>query len=237
MDEGFTQFLTAWGMREIDGDYVVEGKPRNKYRRKFYEPTEVLDARVFRGYLMAALNGNDKPMNTHSNDFGDAIHHENGYGLVYYKPATMLYNLQYVLGDELFLGAMQHYFNQWRFAHPYFEDFRNSITEFTNVDLTWFFDQWLETTKTIDYKIGGIKRIDGNDSFAVTFKRKGEMQMPIDFTVTAKDGSKHSFYIPNTCSLRRHVLLHCLNGLAGAPVRNQHTMHIYKYHQVSKAYR
>ncbi len=198
MDEGFTQFLTAWGMREIDGDYVVEGKPKNKYRRKFYEPTEVLDARVFRGYLMAALNGNDRQMNTHSNDFGDAIHHENGYGLVYYKPATMLYNLQYVLGDELFLGAMQHYFNQWRFAHPYFEDFRNSITEFTNVDLTWFFDQWLETTKTIDYKIGGIKRIDGNDSFAVTFKRKGEMQMPIDFTVTAKDGSKHSFYIPNT---------------------------------------
>ena len=27
----------------------------------------------------------------------------------YYKTATMLYNLQYVLGDELFLDAMKYY--------------------------------------------------------------------------------------------------------------------------------
>jgi hypothetical protein len=198
MDEGFTQFLTAWGMREIDGDYIIEGKPKSKYKKKFYEPTEVKDARVYRGYLMAALNRNELPLNTHSNDFHDALAHEGGYGQVYYKTATMLYNLQYVLGDDLFLKAMQHYFDQWKFAHPYFEDFRSSIIEYTNVDLNWFFDQWLETTKTIDYKIGGIKRLPGEDMFSVTFKRKGEMQMPIDFTVTAKDGSKHNFYIPNT---------------------------------------
>ena len=48
MDEGFTQFRTAWGLRKIDGDYIVGGKPRSKYRRKFYEPTNVLDARVMR---------------------------------------------------------------------------------------------------------------------------------------------------------------------------------------------
>ena len=27
------------------------------------------------------------------------------------KTAAMLYNLQYVLGDELFLKSMKHYFN------------------------------------------------------------------------------------------------------------------------------
>lgn len=198
LDEGFTQFLTAWGMEKIDGKYVVEGVPSSAYRRKFYEPTEVMDARVIRGYIMAALNRNEMPLNTHSNDFNDALHHEGGYGQVYYKTATMLYNLQYVLGDELFQNAMKHYFAQWKIAHPYFEDFRASIIDYTNVDLNWFFDQWLETTKTIDYKIGGISRIPGTDSFAVTFKRKGEMQMPIDFTVTDKYGLKHNFYIPNT---------------------------------------
>lgn len=202
MDEGFTQFLTAWGMRKIDGDYIVEKKPKG-YKGKFYEPTEVLDARVFKGYHMAALNRNELPLNTHSNDFNDALHHEGGYGQVYYKTASMLYNLQYVLGDELFQDAMKHYFSQWKIAHPYFEDFRNSIISYTHTDLNWFFDQWLETTKTIDYKIGRIKRINGTDSFAVTFKRKGEMQMPIDFTVTDKDGSKHNFYIPNTWFAKR----------------------------------
>lgn len=50
----------------------------------------------------------------------------------------MLYNLQYVLGDDLFQNAMKHYFEQWKMAHPYPEDFRNSIIEYTNVDLNWF---------------------------------------------------------------------------------------------------
>ena len=27
--------------------------------------------------------------------------------------------------------------------------------------LNWFFDQWLETSKSIDYKLGKIKKVDG----------------------------------------------------------------------------
>jgi aminopeptidase N len=198
LDEGFTQFLTAWGLRRIDGDTLVANKPKSKYRRKFYEPEIVADKRVFNAYTFDALNKEELPLNTHSNDFHNALGHEGGYRGVYYKTASMLYNLQYTLGDSLFQAAFQHYFDQWRFAHPYFEDFRNSIIQYTNVDLNWFFDQWIETTKTIDYEVEGIKRIDGNDSFAIKFERKGQMQMPVDFTVTAKDGSLHSFHIPNT---------------------------------------
>ena len=70
----------------------------------------------------------------------------------------MLLNLQYVLGDSLFQQAMKHYFNQWKFCHPYPEDFRNSIIQFTHVDLNWFFDQWMESTKTIDYAISRVKK-------------------------------------------------------------------------------
>ena len=94
----------------------------------------------------------------------------------------MLYNLEYVLGEELFLKAMQHYFHKWKMAHPYFDDFREAIVEYTKVDLNWFFDQWMETTKTIDY---GIKNIEakGGNNYAITFERKGGMQMPIDFSV------------------------------------------------------
>jgi hypothetical protein len=198
MDEGFTQFLTAWGLRRIDGNNLKEGRPKSKYKRKFKEPVDVLDLRVLNAYTIDALNKNEMPLNTHSNDFNDALGHEGGYRLVYYKTASMLYNLQYTLGDTLFSKAMKNYFNQWRFAHPYFEDFRNSIIQYTNVDLNWFFDQWLETTKTLDYSVGRIKRISGNDSFTISFERKGQMQMPIDFTVTARDGNKHNFHIPNT---------------------------------------
>ena len=198
LDEGFTQFLTSWGLERIDGKNMTQGKPKSKWRRKFFEPTKVRDVRVFNSYLYNALNGNELPLNTHSNDFHDALHHEGGYGMVYYKTATMLYNLQYTLGDSLFQKAFQHYFDQWKFAHPYFEDFRNSIIHYTKVDLNWFFDQWLETTKTIDYSIDEIKNVRGTDSVDISFERNGQMQMPIDFTVTEKDGSQKSYHIPNT---------------------------------------
>ncbi len=198
MDEGFTQFLTAWGLRRIDGDTILGSKPTKGYRKLFTDPGIVLDKSISNPYTMAALNQNEVPLNTHSDDFHNALNHGGGYGTVYYKTANMLYNLQYVLGDTLFQNALKHYFDQWKFAHPYFEDFRASMIQYTHVDLSWFFDEWFETTKALDYHVGRISKIGGTDSVAIRFRRKGDMQMPIDFTVTAKDGAKYNFYVPNT---------------------------------------
>ena len=44
-----------------------------------------------------------------------------------------------------------------------------------------------ETSKTIDYSIDNVKNTN-EDNFEITFERKGEMQMPIDFSVYANDG-------------------------------------------------
>lgn len=197
LDEGFTQFLTAWGLRRIDGDTMITGPAKPRWTQHWVEPLQVLDRNVLNAYTVDAAFGNELPLNTHSNDFHDALGHEGGYRQVYYKTASMLYNLQYVLGDSLFKAAMQHYFLQWRFAHPYFEDFRASIIGFTHVDLNWFFDEWIETTKTIDYSITGAKRLNG-DLWAIKFRRRGLSQMPVDFTVTSKSGAQQTYTIPNT---------------------------------------
>ncbi|GAA4451875.1 M1 family metallopeptidase [Rurimicrobium arvi] len=196
MDEGFTQFLTAWGINRIDGRMTPASK--KGWRGHFSEPTDMIDRSVFNAYHYDALNQEETPLNTHSDDFNSALGHGGGYRLVYYKTASMLYNLQYVLGDSLFSETMKHYFAQWKIAHPYFEDFKASVIGFTHVDLNWFFDEWFETTKTADYAIGRIRHTDGKDNYDITFKRKGEMQMPVDFTVTAKDGQQYSYTIPNT---------------------------------------
>ncbi|MGI8892758.1 MAG: M1 family aminopeptidase, partial [Bacteroidia bacterium] len=196
LDEGFSQFIDSWAMEKIDGKYVVANESPSAYIRNYYRPRTVRYDEVYYGYLATAMRQNELPLATHSDNFKSALHHGGGYGMVYYKPAVMLYNLQYVLGDELFLKAMQNYFDQWKFCHPYFEDVRNSFIHFTGVDLNWFFDQWLETTKTIDYAIAGVKRRKDNN-YEIKFKRKGEMQMPIDFTVYTKDGKDYNYHIPN----------------------------------------
>jgi aminopeptidase N len=198
MDEGFTQFLTAWGMEKIDGNTFVHEPIKNKYVKRFYEPIQVRESKCYYSYLSDAIIYNDEPVNTHSDGFNGALGQGGGYRHVYAKTSTMLYNLQYVLGDSLFSAAMKHYVQQWKFAHPYPEDFRNSVIQFTHVDLNWFFDEWMETTKKIDYKIGRIRKGILKDEYTITLKRKGRMQMPIDLRVISNNGSIYDFYIPNT---------------------------------------
>ncbi len=197
MDEGFTQFLTAWGLEAIDGDTLAYTPYSKTYHKWFKEPRLAREARVYGPYIYDAMTQEDAPLNTHSDDFGSKLRHGGGYRHVYYKTAAMLYNLQYVLGDELFLRAMQHYFATWKIAHPYPEDFRATMIQYTGVDLNWFFDQWLETTKNIDYKVSKVKHIEGK-VYEIHFKRLGDMQMPIDFAVENALGQQSNYHIPNT---------------------------------------
>ncbi|GIV27068.1 MAG: hypothetical protein KatS3mg027_0882 [Bacteroidia bacterium] len=197
LDEGFTQFYTADTYQQIDGPFSYNHLPQNKYEKLSFDPIREMDASVYNPYYnYVVMQQFDMPLNTHSDDFNGGIRHGGGYSLVYFKTATMLKNLEYILGRKLFDEAMQYYFHKWKFAHPYPEDFRETIIEYTKTDLNWFFDQWLETTKTIDYKVSRVKRI-GNGQYKVTFKRKGEMQMPIDFTVIDKNDSAIHYHIPN----------------------------------------
>ena len=204
LDEGFTQFLTAWGLEKIDGDKMVQNKSANKYIANHTKDLHPRDRSVYYSYIKDATRNNTPQLNTHSDDFGSALGHGGGYRHVYYKTAAMLYNLQYVLGDELFLEAIQNYFETWKIAHPYFNDFRNSVINYTKVDLNWFFDQWMETTKDIDYAVKSAKKLKGSDElYEITFERKAEMQMPIDFTVISKAGETKKYHIPNTWFVKK----------------------------------
>jgi len=199
LDEGFTQFLTAWGLEKIDGVEMEQAKTGIKYIDNNTKPLHPRDRSIYYSYIKDATKNNTPRLNTHSDDFDSALGHGGGYRHVYYKTAAMLYNLQYVLGDELFIEAMKNYFETWKFAHPYVDDFRKSIINYTKVDLNWFFDQWLETTKDIDYGIKKVRLLKGSDElYEITFERKSAMQMPIDFTVIDNHGSKKKYHIPNT---------------------------------------
>ncbi len=197
LDEGFTQFLTAWSMEKIDGEHYVTNDSKFKYYNKYKKPIKVRDGEVYSYYINDAMKGDDPALNTHSDSFHGAQQYNDSYWQVYNKTATMLYNLQYVLGDELFLKCMKNYFAKWKMAHPYFDDMQKAFIEEAGTDLHWFFDQWLKTNKNVDYAIKKVKNIKGGE-YEITFERLGDMQMPIDFRVISKTGEEDSFYIPNT---------------------------------------
>lgn len=197
LDEGFTQFVTNSTYERIDGKERIGYVPKSNYVKRFTEPDYVRNSEVYNGYMNAAAKGTETFMSLHGDGYNGAIRHGGGYSQVYMKTATMLYNLQYTLGDSLFKAALHNYFEEWKFAHPQVEDFRNSVIQYTHVDLNWFFDEWMETSKTIDYAVKSVKKGKGDDAYKVTFERKG-MQMPIDFAIVGKNDSVYYYHIPNT---------------------------------------
>lgn len=204
LDEGFTQFLTAWGLERIDGDTMVTDTPSTAYERRYTMPELARESEVYYGYQRDAVRDRMPAINTHSDEFDEWQRRGyGGYGHVYSKTAVMLYNLQYVLGDSLFLSAMRRYFDQWHLCHPYVEDMRQSFIDHTKVDLNWFFDQWIETDKTIDYAVGRVKGRNRDSGQSILIHRKGSLQMPIDLHITAKDGRKYAYHIPNTWWVKR----------------------------------
>jgi aminopeptidase N len=213
LDEGFTQFLTVWSQDHILGA-VRDRLGPTKYYDRFVDSLNTQYENLYYPYLNHVVEHYDEPLNTHSSAFNGALRHGGNYGLVYYKTGVMLYNLQYVLGEELFGKAMRYYFDKWKFCHPYPEDFRQSIIEYTKVDLNWFFDQWMETTKYIDYGIKKVKKekiklYPGKDYFgkgydySITIERKGRMHMPLDIRIMAADSSFQYIQIPNTWFVKK----------------------------------
>jgi len=199
MDEGFTQFYTSDTWENIEGTKDLFPKVKGAYVRNHTDSVLTKESQAYANYMNSAVRGEEYTLNTHSDYFLVTRLQPSNYWQEYSKTAVMLYNLRYVLGDDVFKAAMQNYFNQWKFCHPYPEDFRTSITNFTHNNLNWFFDEWLETSKTVDYAVKKVKKLKGVDNqYAITFKRKGRMQMPIDFTVETNSNEKLNFYIPNT---------------------------------------
>jgi len=56
------------------------------------------------------------------------------YGLsVYYKTAAWIKLLESKTGTAQFDALMKAYYEQWKFKHPYPEDFKNIVTQYTNI--------------------------------------------------------------------------------------------------------
>ena len=103
-------------------------------------------------YLFPARFGADQPIQCHSNSLTQL-----NYGaIVYKKTAAAFAMLQSHLGTERFDAAMQLYFDTWKFRHPSPSDLQASMEQSTGEDLSWFFGDWIQTTKRNDLKLVSV---------------------------------------------------------------------------------
>lgn len=75
-----------------------------------------------------------------------------GYGtFIYLKGMTVVHMLRQVLGNITFFDGMQAYFDEWAYKNAHIVDFIAVIEETAGYDLSWFFNEWLDTAGLPDY--------------------------------------------------------------------------------------
>lgn len=174
MDEGYTSYATSLTMAHLFDQEVDWQKDGN-----------------YRGYFSLARSGKEEPMSTHSDQFETNF----AYGrAAYSKGAVSIAQLGYIIGESKRDAGLLKYFDQWKFKHPDLVDFTRVMEKTSGLELDWYYDYWVNSTRSIDYGIESVKENEGK--VAVELKRIGGIPMPMDVYVTLKNGSKRVYYAP-----------------------------------------
>lgn len=124
-------------------------------------------------YNMSAEYGMDQPIELSADEY-TAIN----YGTIVYSKTGLVFTyLKDYLGEEEFDKAMQAYYQKWEFKHPQAEDLEKAIEKSSGKKLDWFFDDIIQTTKQIDYKIAGVEKDE--KGFTVKVKNVGQVDCPV----------------------------------------------------------
>ncbi|GAC1440529.1 MAG: M1 family metallopeptidase [Sediminibacterium sp.] len=173
MDEGFTDYASTRVLALLRGkkDFWYDGS--------------------YKGYFNLAKSGLEEPSSTHADHYNTNYAYGNA---AYSKGAVFMEQLGYIVSDDIRDKILLEYYHEWRFKHPNPNDFIRVAEKLSHMELDWYKEYWINSTKTIDYAVGDINVTDGKA--LITIRRVGKMPMPVDVLVTYKDGTKEMHYIP-----------------------------------------
>ena len=172
-DEGFTSYVEQ--MAHLNVVEKLKVMPSNP------------NPDAYKGYIALALSGKEEPASL----LADYYNTNYAYSLqAYYKGQVLAIQLGYIIGNDNLNKTFLKFYDQWKFKHPSGNDFKRVAEEVSGVNLKWYFNLFLNTTRKIDYAVTGV---DGN---TISIANESDFAMPIDLLVEYKDGSKELFYIP-----------------------------------------
>jgi len=175
MDEGINSFYESryvdlmYPNNRLVGSYA-DRKISKVFDVDFYKHKE----EYYLTYLLNAAKNQDQPIELPSYKYTSL-----NYSADVYSKSAIVFNYLYAyLGEEKMDAVMQEYFNEWKFKHPSPGDFKKIVEEETGKDLAWFFNDLINSTKKLDYKIIFSHRQE-DGSWRIGIKNKGEVSAPV----------------------------------------------------------
>lgn len=180
MDEGFTSWASSEVMNHLRAEGLIPGDVVAFPHLRSYTS--------LRGFRASGLQ---EPLSTHADHYNTNA----AYGVAsYVNGAVYLEQLRYVIGERAFRRTLKRYFNEWVGKHPTDRDFKRIAERVSGLELDWYNEYFVYTTKLPDYGIGEVTGT--GDSTSITLLRQAEMPMPQEVKVTLTDGSERWYYIP-----------------------------------------
>lgn len=177
MDEGFTEYV-----QDLTKDRIFKLKQRNPF------------ARAYGAYYEQLQAGAEEPART----FSDHFNTNRAYVVAsYFKGELFLVQLGYLIGEQNLQRTLKRYFHTWKFKHPRPMDFIRVAEKVSGLQLKWYLNYWISTTRTIDYGIKSVTAV-GNKT-RIVLENRGGMPMPIDLYLADKTGHLQLYYIPLAC--------------------------------------
>jgi len=199
MDEGFTSFgeeaISFWydENHATNSPYLSEKAKAQIKAAHETAKTQLpyVQAGNYAGYYGLAKSGYEEPMSTHSDHYNTNMAYSSA---AYSKGATFLGVLGYIISDSLRDKTLLNYYATWKFKHPNANDFTRVAEKTSGIQLQWFKEYWMNSTKTVDYGLNDIQA--GEKGAILSIQRVGKMPMPVEVFVTYKDGSSETHYMP-----------------------------------------
>jgi Peptidase family M1 domain len=174
MDEGFTSY----------GENLI-----NNILSNYSEANPHLDS--YNSYFLLVKSGKEEPLTTHADHFNLNGAYSTA---AYSKGEVFLCQLGYITGSAARDKTLLEYYRLWRFKHPNVNDFIRVAENVSGMELDWYKEYWVNSTKTIDYKIDSLWEDGGVTK--IRLRRLGLMPMPIDLKLSFRDGSSELHYVP-----------------------------------------
>ena len=197
MDEGFTEYASQlvdeyYTQKARIPQMTAAGNTRGlHYYDSVLHAIPKAHSGSYDGYFALAKSTLEEPMATHADHYNTNF----AYSLdAYSKGCVFISQLGYIVGAQTRDKILSEYYNRWRFKHPNANDFIQVAQDVSGIQLDWYKEYWINTTKKIDYGIDSLWEENGVSK--IRLRRIGQLPMPVDVMLTKKDGTKELHTIP-----------------------------------------
>lgn len=173
MDEGFTSYAEAKAIA-----LVLDNK----------NPDEVgVHRQAYSNYYNLIFHNIEEPISI----LADYYNYNYTYGVsAYSKGQIFVSQLGYIIGEENLKKTFLKFYDEWKFRHPDASDFTKIASDISGINLKWYRNLFVNTTRKIDYAIDEV--LDKK----IKLINRSNFAMPLDVLVNFEDGSKTLYYIP-----------------------------------------